>query len=123
MPKDPLDKDALMENVDQDAQILADLAQTFRTSWPKHLAALRDPARNQDAGSLASEAHRLVGGLGVFCAREALDTARALEEEARHGKMQDAPAECERLAEQVRRFQDFLDEMVRDPSPEADPQD
>ena len=63
MQQDPLDKDALMENVEHDAQVLADLVQTFQASWPKNLATMRECARTRDARTLASETHHVLGSL------------------------------------------------------------
>jgi CheY-like chemotaxis protein len=77
-----LDQQALMERVQGDTELLDELVDLFRDSYPRQLAALRAGAEAGDLPSVTGVAHALKGSVGNFAAQSAFHLIVRLEEAA-----------------------------------------
>jgi HPt (histidine-containing phosphotransfer) domain-containing protein len=73
------DRDAALERMDGDVDLLKELVGLFLDECPQHMAEIREALTHRDATMLLQAAHTLKGSVGNFGAREALEGARQLE--------------------------------------------
>ncbi|MHB8762899.1 MAG: PAS domain S-box protein [Deferrisomatales bacterium] len=83
------------------------------TDLPGVIAALRAAVERGVPGEIETLAHRLVGSLLVFGARDSTEIARRLEACGREGRLDDATAILETLEEELRRLAAYLEELRR----------
>jgi CheY-like chemotaxis protein/HPt (histidine-containing phosphotransfer) domain-containing protein len=105
-----LDPAVLLAACGGDADMLRKMSQSFQGCVPEHLAALRDALRDQDAPRLREAAHKFSGMLAVF-STAAGDVAAALEEQAAHGRLEEARplvGQIETMAGELVRLADGL---------------
>jgi len=114
MHSPPLDRSALFQTVDGDADFLKTLVQTFLDDCPGYLAAIRTAVDDGDAEALVQEAHGLKGALGLLHAAPARRAAKHLEELGREGTLDDAPDALTALANELDRLRPALRELVED---------
>jgi HPt (histidine-containing phosphotransfer) domain-containing protein len=87
------DREAMLAELDGDAELLAELVDTMRTEAPKLLHELRAAAGATDPALVARAAHTLKGAVSNFGARTAADAALRLELMGRAGDLSElAPA-------------------------------
>lgn len=84
-PTPSIDRDALMTQVESDADLLRTLLELFEVDRPVLLGAVQGALENDDADALATAAHTMKGSLGVFGAEPARALAALLEELGREG--------------------------------------
>jgi CheY-like chemotaxis protein len=73
------DRDAALERVDGDVELLKELAGLFLDECPQWMAEIREAITGREASKLQEAAHALKGSVGNFGAREAFEAARRLE--------------------------------------------
>jgi CheY-like chemotaxis protein/HPt (histidine-containing phosphotransfer) domain-containing protein len=100
-----IDRDAILDRVDRDEELLRAVVAEFLNGCPRQVAAVRAAIDGADAPALFRAAHALKGPLGVFGAKAAVEAVLRLEELGRTGHL--APAagaydELERSLEQVK---------------------
>lgn len=96
-----LDRQALLDHVEGDTQLLAELVRLFVQDFPRQLTALRAAAQRGDAAAFAHEAHTIKGTLGSFAAPDAYAEALALEKMGREENLAHAAEACERLDRKI----------------------
>ena len=84
---DVIDRDVVMQNVDNDMQILEMLVGLFEEEGPSMLARIEEAVLSRDGKALERAAHKLKGSVGIFHARAALMAAEKLEEMGREGNV------------------------------------
>jgi len=114
MPDDPVDRDALLDLVDQDTAFLEKLIGTFRRDCDTYLENIRVAIKRDDAATLAEEAHGLKGAAAHLQAEAVRTAARRLEKLGRDGDLDPAPKHAFRLEQAVDRALPALEEMVQE---------
>jgi two-component system, sensor histidine kinase and response regulator len=87
--------------VDGDRKLFREIAQTFVESCPEELSSIRDAIARQDPARLRVASHHLKGSLSALAAREALETAKRLEQMGRNADLTGALAAYDGLERQT----------------------
>src|SRR5213594_1090903 len=103
-----LDRTAVLERVDHDPQLLADLTRLFFDEAPRMLAALREAIERREAGAVERAAHSLKSAVGNFGAGAAFHAAWTLETMARQGDLKHASDTYQILAKEIERLKPAL---------------
>jgi len=111
-----MNKEAALERIGGDEELLVDLGQIFDNECPKMFAEIHEAESTEDAEKLCGAAHRLKGAASMFCAERASKAALDLEELARAGDIASARAMSggvEREMEELRAELRQLSQMTR----------
>jgi len=114
MPDAPVDRDALLDLVDEDTAFLKKLIGTFSRDCATYLENIRAAIEEDDAATLAEEAHGLKGAAAHLQVEAVRTAARRLEELGREGDLNPAPKHAFRLEQAVGRALPALEEMVQE---------
>ncbi len=106
-----LDAAALLERIEGDTALLADLARLFREESPKWLAAMRDAIDRGDAPTLERAAHTLKGSAGNLAAHRTVQAALRLEHLGREQNLAPAREALAQLEEEWKRLDPRLAEL------------
>jgi CheY-like chemotaxis protein len=107
-----LDEAALLEECDNDKQMLQRMIEMFDRDASQRLTKLREAARSGNASVLKQEGHALKGGIGIFYARAAYDTAYELEKMGAEGNVTEAEGTLSLLERHLQALRKRLDELV-----------
>ncbi len=99
-----LDERALRERVDNDEDLLREIAGLFQEDQQELLLKIHGAIEQQNCSALETAAHTLKGALSVFGAKAAANTALRLETLGREQRVQDAPAVYEELKRDIERL-------------------
>ncbi|HXE91617.1 MAG TPA: response regulator [Terriglobales bacterium] len=102
------DEAELMERVEGDARLAAEMSELFQANAPQWIRAIREAAAKGDADSLESEAHRLKGSAAGLGAHTAAEIAAQLESLAHARNLENAGAACVALEAACRELGDVL---------------
>jgi CheY-like chemotaxis protein len=108
-----LDEEALLEECDNDKALLGRMVEIFDRDARDRLPRLREAVRTGAAVAVKEEAHALKGGIGTFYAKEAYDTAYALEKMGADGNLGNAQATLQTLESQLQSLRRKLDELIQ----------
>jgi signal transduction histidine kinase/CheY-like chemotaxis protein len=108
-----LDEAALLEECDNDKGLLRRMVEIFDRDAEGRLPRLREAVRSGNAVAVKEEAHALKGGIGTFYAKEAYDTAYALEKMGVDGNLKNAQATLQTLENQLQTLRMRLDELIQ----------
>ena len=89
-PEAALDHRHLLERIDHDARLMAELFAMFRADLPRTMGALAAAVASGEAPAIARTAHALRGALLSLSARPAAHLLQELEERALAGQVGDA---------------------------------
>jgi HPt (histidine-containing phosphotransfer) domain-containing protein len=103
-----IDREALLERVDGDLDLLAELVETFEVECPRLLNATREAVAGADSHALERAAHSLKGSIGTFCAPAAFEAAGRLEQLGRDGDLTEAEAALTALEAEITQVQGAL---------------
>lgn len=106
------DREALLERVESDMELLGTLVGVFKADRPNMMGAIEEAIHNGDAEALTSAAHTLKGALSVFGAEPARSLAERLEHTSRDGEVAEAPALYEKLGEAVQGAEEGLEALL-----------
>lgn len=81
-----VDFDVLLARVENDRELLRDLATIFKEEFPKQLQALRQAVETGDGKPVATIAHALKGMLSNLAAHHAAAVASQIEQLGRNGE-------------------------------------
>jgi HPt (histidine-containing phosphotransfer) domain-containing protein len=96
-PMTLIDRDAVLDRVGGDENLLREIIVIFLDECPALVASIRDALAKQDRRLLERSAHTLKGSLATFGADAATQAALELELSARRGDLHRAPALVARL--------------------------
>jgi HPt (histidine-containing phosphotransfer) domain-containing protein len=85
--KDVLDREAALDRMGGDQELLKEIALLFLGDYPKLIEKLRQAVEQSDAVELERAAHALKGSVANFSARTAVKAALTLEEMGRSGNL------------------------------------
>ena len=112
MSDHPVDKEALLDLVDEDPVFLETLIETFLEDCTVYMNAIRTAVEEDDAVMLTEEAHGLKGAVANLQAESAQKAAQKLEVIGRSGQLDGAKAALEALEEEIDHLRGALTEMV-----------
>jgi HPt (histidine-containing phosphotransfer) domain-containing protein len=112
MPDVPVDKEALLNLVDEDLDFLETLVDTFLEDCDSYMSSIRTAVEEEDATTLQEEAHGLKGAVANLKAEPAWEAARRLEEMGRSATFDEVDAALEQLETEIERLRAVLREMV-----------
>jgi len=110
----PVDREELLDLVDDDTDFLKQLLETFRRDSRTYLQNIRAAIERGDAESVATEAHGLKGAAAHLQAEAVRAVARRLEQLGRNDELDRAPEHACRLERAIERVLAALGEMVED---------
>jgi CheY-like chemotaxis protein len=114
---DVLDRAGLLARFDGDGDLLAELADLFRTSAPALVAEVRNAAARGDAPAMTRAAHTLRGMVGNFGAPRTMHLAQDIEDRGREGNLADAEARAADLERAVSHLAARLEALVAEVVP------
>ncbi|WP_251940643.1 Hpt domain-containing protein [Salinibacter ruber] len=103
-----VDRDALVELLDGNPDVIATLIDSFLDDCSDYMDAIRAAVESEDAEVLEREAHGLKGATGSLRASPSSEAAQTLEEMAHAGDFADAEAALETLEAEIDRLKDEL---------------
>src|SRR5262249_25258442 len=89
---DVLDRPALLERIESDADLLGTLVELYEMDSPSMVAEMRSRIASHDGEGLSHAAHKLKGSLLTLSAVKAADSALALEKMGRENRLDGAEA-------------------------------
>ena len=105
---DVINRDEVMERVDGDVELLAQMAELFLDDCPRLLSEIQEAITRSDSKALEYVAHTLKGSVGNFSAVAASDAALRLEMMGRDGDMTHAAEAYTALEAEIKRFESAL---------------
>jgi HPt (histidine-containing phosphotransfer) domain-containing protein len=108
----PLDAADLLDRLNGDRELLADLVAIFKTESERVLQEIRQLVLTSDAPHLEHVAHRLRGSVMAFGAAPAARAAREVETLARSGALTDAESYVCLLEREIRHLTVALDRLI-----------
>jgi HPt (histidine-containing phosphotransfer) domain-containing protein len=108
-----LDREALLERVEGDRELLSEMVALFLDDCPNRLAQLRDALLRGDAADVALVAHSIKGSVCNLSACAATDAAAKLEKLASSGDLSLSRKAGEDLERELARLQPALKAIVR----------
>ena len=111
---DALDRATLMERLDGDAGLLAEMVALFLHDYPRLLAAMHEAVARGDAKSLERAAHTLKGAVSTFAASRATAAALRLEQMGRQVNLTQAEEGLAALEAELHRVKSALAEFCHE---------
>ncbi|WP_103027573.1 Hpt domain-containing protein [Salinibacter altiplanensis] len=103
-----VDRDALVDLLDGDPDIIATLIDSFLTDCSDYMDAIREAVDRGDTETLEREAHGLKGAAGSLRASPSSGAAQTLEEMGHTGDLTGAEAALDTLETEIDRLKDEL---------------
>ena len=103
-----LDRAALLERLEGDAELLAEIVGVFLEDCPRLVASIREAVARGDARLLERAAHTLKGSVGNFGVSAAAAAALRLEQMGRQGELAQAGEACAALDREIERLKPIL---------------
>jgi two-component system, sensor histidine kinase and response regulator len=110
--KAPFDREALLERIDGDAELLGDLFGDFLADTDQHLATARIGVSDKDFKTLYEGAHALRGCVANFCANAAFEIASELQNLASSENHAAAATALTKLEAEIKRVTESLRALV-----------
>lgn len=107
-----LDREAVLERVGGDAELLEELVGMYDEDAPKAVADIQNGLAGKDATALERAAHRLKGSLVTLGADAASDAAFSLEKMGRSGDLSVAEAALDALQAEMARLRPELEALL-----------
>ena len=108
-----VDAAALMDRLDGDRELLAELVELYLEDSPALVEEIRAAIEAGDAERMRRAAHTLKGSVGNFCAPAASAAGLELENAGREGALDRAPEIFDRLVGEIGRVRTALEALVR----------
>jgi HPt (histidine-containing phosphotransfer) domain-containing protein len=109
-----IDEAEALNRVGGDRGLLKSLTEVFFDSYPAQLAQLREAIGRGDGPAVYRLAHTLVGAVGIFGARGAVEAAARLETMGREGRLVGAEEAWERLDAAFARLRPALEALTEE---------
>jgi PAS domain S-box-containing protein len=109
-----LDRAALLEHMEGDPELLAEMVALFLQDCPQLLAAVREALARGDARALRAAAHSLKGTVSNFAAPSATAAALRLERMGREGDLRQAEEGCAALETEIERLKPLLANLCQE---------
>lgn len=106
------DREAAMDRVDQDIELLQELVEVFSEEYPGFLNSISEALQKQDAHKLERASHSIKSALGNLGAMKGFELARTLENMGRAGEIEGAAALVQQLQDTVTAFRSAFSEFI-----------
>ena len=106
-----LDRDAILSRVDNDLELLKEIADLFLETCPGMMAEIEKALAEKDAKALERAAHALKGSVSNFFAREAVEAALRLETMGRNGDLEGGEEAFRDLEEKIAGLKPALSDL------------
>jgi two-component system sensor histidine kinase/response regulator len=110
-----LEKQGLLEALENDVQLLEEVIGVFLADSPGKLAKLRTAVIVRDSNQIATGSHSLRGSLGIFGAMAAAEAAQKLESMGRQRKVESVDEAFSLLEREMALVTSALDRILNDP--------
>jgi GAF domain-containing protein/CheY-like chemotaxis protein/HPt (histidine-containing phosphotransfer) domain-containing protein len=110
----PVDLSAVLETVEGDEALLAELVRVFAHDYPKRLTEIREAIASGENEHLERASHSLRGEVALFSAQVACNLAATLETMGREGHLDSALSVLQELEREIERVILFLDHTGRE---------
>ena len=110
------DKASLLDRVEGDTELLAEIVALFLEDSPRLLDDVRHAVAAGDAPALKRAAHTLKGAASNFSAAGVVKASAELEAMGRAGSLAGSVAAKDRLEGELRRFEEALTKLVVHPA-------
>jgi HPt (histidine-containing phosphotransfer) domain-containing protein len=107
-----LDRDAALERVGGDRELLSEIAKLFLEDYPSNISSIRTAIEQKNAKELERSAHMLKGAVANFAAPGAVEAAFQLEKIGRGGQLDEAWSAFDVLLEEFQRLHPALEALV-----------
>jgi HPt (histidine-containing phosphotransfer) domain-containing protein len=114
-----IDRDAILEQFEGDAEFLREVVQLFLAACPRRLSAIHEAILGCDTTALQMAAHSIRGSASYFGALAVMAAASDLETMGREGSLPNAGEACEKLEQELARLKQALAALVQSPSESA----
>ena len=111
---DPFDKQELLEELDGDAEFLAESVEILDEDAPRLLNDIRAAIDAQDGSAAATAAHTLKSMVGNFCASHGHELALRVEMASRAGDLTACQTHLAELEDEVSRLQSALHRLLEE---------
>jgi PAS domain S-box-containing protein len=108
---EPVDRDALLDRLGGDSQLLSELIEIYLNQNPSLLAAAQRALQEKNARELARVAHTIKGSAGNFLAHATVQTAERLEAFAEEGDFSRAREAMSALGREMERLDQTLNAL------------
>jgi CheY-like chemotaxis protein len=108
---EPVDRDALLDRLGGDSQLLSELIEIYLDQNPSLLAAAQRALQEKNARELARVAHTIKGSAGNFLAHATVETAERLEAFAMEGDFLRARETMSALGREMERLEHALNAL------------
>lgn len=120
-PAQILDRQTMLGSVENDLDLLRELAEIFFAESPGLLCQIRAGVMEGNAEAVERSAHTLKGALSNFGALRACEAARELEIRGREARLEDAVELCSKLDAEVAVACNSLSDFLREAKGEHPP--
>lgn len=114
-----IDRDAILEQFEGNADFLREVVQLFIAACPRRLSAVHEAILGCNATALQMAAHSIRGSASYFGALAVMAAASDLETMGRAGILPDAREACEKLEQEIARLKQALIALLQSPSESA----
>jgi two-component system, sensor histidine kinase and response regulator len=109
-----VDKKALLDTLDNDAQLLKEVINLFLSDCPEKMAELRTAVGAHNSNQIAIVSHALRGSVSTFGAKNAVEAAQNLESMGRQGKVEGVEEAFSALEREISLVTSDLDQIAKD---------
>ncbi len=110
-PGEPIDRVSLLERVEGDQELLAEMIRLFQEDAPHLLSTMREALQRGDMAVLEMSAHSLKGGVSNLSAKSTAAAAMQLEKDARNKDAQSAKGSLAQVEQAMGRLLPALAEL------------
>jgi HPt (histidine-containing phosphotransfer) domain-containing protein len=115
VPLEPsVDADELLDRLDGDRLLLAELTELFRVDYPRQLDAIQQGIQRNDAPGVKQASHALKGALSNLSASKGREMAANLERLGASGELASAATVLNGLEKELARTMEFLDALCQE---------
>ena len=115
-PDEQIDRVSLLERVEGDQELLAEMIRLFLADEPQLLNAMRNALQQGDMILLERSAHSMKGAAGNMSAQVTVDAASQLEQSAKNGDAESSRANLVALEGAVERLLPVLADLCQEVS-------
>jgi two-component system sensor histidine kinase/response regulator len=109
-----VEREGLLESLDNNTQLLKEVIGVFLADCPGKLAELRTAVTTRNSNQIASGSHALRGSVGIFGATSAVQAAQNLEFMAAQGKVEGVGEAFFVLERELALVTSALDQIAKD---------
>ncbi len=111
---EPIEKEELLERVDNDMEFLEETIGMFQEDYPALLEEIQTGLATGDSEAVYRAAHTLKGAISNFCAPRAEEAALRVEQSAKDGDLSTGEDQMRTLQEEIERMVLVLKQILQE---------